>query len=178
MAVPPTSAALFLSALFLLASCAGGPSAARVVTVREGSPTVTQFVNVRGGENQVFTLRNESSLEPGTQPGTQTKVIPDAVMQELLDHYAELGLFADAGHDVPASTRLAIVVSTPGQRYVLHASGGSTARRQAFGQACTLFLNIFNLTSNYRATEVQDSNVDTTKRRDAAHRPSSGGQER
>jgi len=179
MAVPQTFAAAFFSAVIIAAAgCAGGPKLARAVTVHEGSQTTVQLMNFRAGDTQVLTLQNLSSIpldDSGKPPQlpAKTKVVPDAMLQELLDYYAGLGLFAGAGNRVPTEARSAILVTAAGQRFAFHGRGPSQERNNAYAQAFSLFFRIFNGASGYHQAGVRDSFRDGSEQ-DANHRQRGG----
>jgi hypothetical protein len=166
MALPSMPGPLWLAAALAAAGCAGAPDLTRAVTVAQGVPTTLQLVTVCANARKVFTLRNESSVARGEQAGSPaslgplTKLIADDLLQELFDWYAELGLFAVAAPELPPDANSALVVCAGAQRFALHAVNAPDEQRQAFAEACALYLNVWNHISGYQAADRRDSKTD------------------
>lgn len=150
------AALLFLAGALGLAGCAssgGAPS---------GMGRPVRVLIESHGSGQAFELVNEThtdrlDLYSQTRQSAATKVQTDDVMDAVLEHFAELGLFdrAEDGGAVPgAGVTRSIEVETPEGVVHLSLGPGATAEdRKVFEQCFAAFLEVYNATYQLQSVE-------------------------
>ncbi|MBL8726718.1 MAG: hypothetical protein JNK49_21940 [Planctomycetes bacterium] len=149
MALLPTSQFSRPGALALtlaLAACASGPSAPRIT---EGQRTVVRYVQFE--PERMLILQNRSSGQPKdvysdrlAEPGT--KVVDDAILQQLIDKMAEHGMFVRNERSVATAARDALIVEQGDRRVAwsrLYRQGEDPAE-QPFFVCRQAFLDDYN----------------------------------
>lgn len=167
--VPSTSTALRTAlrvalgsaALLAAAACASGPSLHRVLTVENGRRTTVRLVQFT--EGRVFTLQNGSSgsaaeVYSDARSDTLTKVIDDGLLQNLLDVFAERGLFAAASPRAPAEANDAIIVEQDDRRFVFHRAAPGAAG--SYDEARAYFLEAYNLAEAFHSSTIHRGDLE------------------
>lgn len=147
--------------------CSSGPSLQRVLTVRDGEPTV---IALRQG-NLLLTLRNESAgLKEDVYKqarDTNLKVAPDGELQALLDVFAEEGLFARAANAANAGPEVLQIEQGDRVWSIARPAGNDPQGKANFHQARQYFLAIYNGNVAFHGAHQRDANTERPNFSDA-----------
>ncbi|MCA8952464.1 MAG: hypothetical protein KDE27_23335, partial [Planctomycetes bacterium] len=140
--------------------------------MQPGQRTSVQFVQF--DESRVFTLQNASSgsaseVYSDKRGDSMTKVVDDAMLQRLLDIYADQGLFARAERAAPPLARDALIVEQAERRWVFH-RGAAAETVRAYFAAKQYFLDTYNRAEAFHSSDahVRDLEAEDRRVRDSA----------